>query len=141
MKTLIIMRGHPGAGKSTFVKERWEYEPFVCSADSFFSLSGKYEYDASKIGEAHNLCMRQFLHAIETNESLIIVDNTNIRIMDYIPYVRVAEALGWKVYQKVMTGCYQNVHGVPENKVERMRKDLQEDKFLEHLPDGLFKKD
>ena len=140
MKTLVITRGCPGSGKSTFIKDNLP-NATVCSADKFFSLSGSYKYDASMIGEAHKYCMREFLSSVATRQDLIVIDNTNIRVMDYIAYVRVAEALGYKAYQKVMSGNFQNVHGVPDSKVAKMKKDFQEDKFLEHLPDTFFKKD
>lgn len=137
MKTLVIMRGWPGSSKSTFVKDN--LKTFVpLSADDYFIKDGVYQYDREKIGEAHKQCMRRFIDVLTGGPNLhdIVIDNTNIRVMEYIAYIKVAEALGYKCYQKVMTGSFQNVHGVPDSKVERMKKDFQEDKFLEHLPDN-----
>ena len=57
---LILLRGLPGAGKSTLAKVILQFretdEPEVLSADDFFvNENGVYEFDAQKIKEAHQL--------------------------------------------------------------------------------------
>jgi adenylate kinase family enzyme len=53
MKNLILLRGLPGSGKSTFAKQ-------ICNqhieADMFFIQDGEYKFDASKLKEAHAWC-------------------------------------------------------------------------------------
>ena len=44
MKSLILVRGIPGSGKSTFAKEISYGFPFL-SADDFFMIEGKYQFD------------------------------------------------------------------------------------------------
>lgn len=57
-KTIILMRGVPGCGK-TFIVGRLKDSlntSAVCSADDYFVRSGTYRFDRSKIKEAHEWC-------------------------------------------------------------------------------------
>ncbi len=54
MRNLYIVRGLPGSGKSTFAK--FVGDSFV-EADMFFMKNGKYEFDMSKIRDAHSWCL------------------------------------------------------------------------------------
>lgn len=51
MRNVIIMRGVPGSGKSTYVRNRYP-EARVVSADRYFTdpATGEYRFDASKRG-------------------------------------------------------------------------------------------
>lgn len=55
---MVVMRGVPGAGKSTIVNYLANKldTNCICSADLFFMKNGRYEYDRSKIGQAHEFC-------------------------------------------------------------------------------------
>ena len=58
---LILLRGLPGSGKSTLAKIilqlRSTDEPEVLSADDFFEdKEGEYNFDPTKLKEAHNYC-------------------------------------------------------------------------------------
>jgi len=46
-KNLVIVRGLPGAGKSSFAKLLGSA---ICTADDYFIKNGKYNWTASKIG-------------------------------------------------------------------------------------------
>lgn len=130
-KIVIILRGTPGSGKSTFCKTL--DSPRVCSADFFFNdKEGNYKFDGAKLHMAHKYCMTCFTTAIKYNEKLIVVDNTNIFKKHYQDYVTIAKENGYEVYQKVMTGNYTNVHGVPQEKVEQMKSNFEIDSNLPH---------
>jgi len=53
VKTLIIMRGLPGSGKSTKAKLFAGEKGLIYSTDDFFIIDGKYIYDPTKIVEYH----------------------------------------------------------------------------------------
>ena len=68
---VIIMRGIPGAGKSTLTRRLRETaeavgrEVVVCSADDYFlDNRGVYRFNPSKIGDAHKSCKWRFDTAI-----------------------------------------------------------------------------
>jgi hypothetical protein len=63
---VIVCRGLPGAGKSTYVATL-SPGAVVCSADSYFvGPDGAYRFDPAKLGQAHEACWTQAtrLHAV-----------------------------------------------------------------------------
>lgn len=52
---LVIVRGAPGSGKSTFAKNQFPNHK-VFATDDFFMVDGVYKYDKTKIGENHQKC-------------------------------------------------------------------------------------
>jgi predicted kinase len=120
MKSLIVMRGVPGSGKSTFVSKLVGYT--VVSADYYFDVMGN-KFDISRLGDAHKLCMKQFLNAIMGGEN-VVVDNTNINLEDIAPYVAVGPAMDYQIEIDPAIAASRNVHGVPGNTVSSMHKRL-----------------
>lgn len=122
---VIIMRGLPGSGKSTWLK-RNEPTALVCSADDFFVTDeGVYLFDSKKLPQAHQACMRKFLDATAAREPLIAVDNTNLSLWEVGGYVAVAEALGYSV-EIIRINAWaedcapRNVHGVSLEAIKKM---------------------
>ena len=52
-KELILVRGIPGSGKSTFAKSLGGTH---FETDKFFMVDGEYKFDGTKIKEAHKWC-------------------------------------------------------------------------------------
>lgn len=137
---VYILRGIPGAGKTTFTKGLETVKPFgVCSADAYFMRGGEYKFDPSKLGEAHGACLRRFTDLLMTPHcgSDVVVDNTNTSNLECAPYVALAQALGAEVEFVVFgvdpaTCAARNVHGVPEHAVQRMHDTLVRE--VENLP-------
>ena len=90
-RRLVIMRGLPGSGKTFLSKLIQGDSGVVCSADAYFQQeangSGNYNFDASRIKEAHRHCKLQFEEALENKRELVIIDNTNVRAQDYSEYL------------------------------------------------------
>jgi predicted kinase len=135
-KICYILRGVPGSGKSTYIKNRFAPTSYAyCSADLYFinKETGKYEFDISKIGEAHKDCLKKFLDLIQnTKPNTIIVDNTNTRLIEVAPYAQLACLYDYTV--KVitilcdpLTAATRNVHGVPLENIQRMAVVLNEE--------------
>ena len=93
------MRGLPGSGKSTIVKQITDRYPsaVVCSADKFMVNSvGIYQYDRSKLTAAHNHCRDQALTACDEGRP-VVVDNTNLHRHEMAIYLLAARALSYNV--------------------------------------------
>ena len=117
MKNVVILRGPSGAGKSTYIEKTFRgLNPKVCSADLFFVVPAQvaskpnlpvvridvrddyvYDFDPTKLPEAHSDCMASFLGCILQEAPLIVLDNTNIRTFEYHNYMVLAKMHGYDV--------------------------------------------
>lgn len=86
------MRGYAGCGKSFKAKElaaEWR-NTVICSADDYWMTpDGYYDFDVTKLKNAHDQCFQMFKKAIEAGKN-VIVDNTNLKYEDckrYFEYV------------------------------------------------------
>lgn len=134
MKKVYSMRGLPGSGKDTYIKNRWDINKItICSADDFFMVDGEYRFDADKLGEAHVTCMRNFLRALANDVEVVVVNNTNIKIHEISPYAAVAAAMGYdfeiiEIIAEVKHCIARNSHGVSAQQIggmaEAMRREI-----------------
>lgn len=123
MHNLILLRGLPGSGKSTaakLFKDAPHYE-----ADLYFmDAGGNYTFDASKIKDAHNFCRHGVADAMKDGYPVIVVSNTFTQEWEMENYYLLAENLGYRVTSMIVENRHdgKNLHGVPEDKIEIMKK-------------------
>lgn len=98
-KVMILMRGVSGSGKSSIAKQ---LGGVIFSTDDFFVQSGKYNYDDSKIIEAHLSNQAKTEDAMSHGISPIIIDNTNTTRWEMKPYVSLADKYGYRIEIKEM---------------------------------------
>jgi len=102
-KTVIINRGIPASGKSSFAKEivaTFEQNGLCalrCSTDSFFMVEGEYKFDVSKLREYHIKNQQRFKNALKDACNLVICDNTNIEPWEANVYYELAKEHGYDV--------------------------------------------
>jgi hypothetical protein len=129
-KTLILLRGLPGSGKSTTAKLLGAggagYAHF--EADMYFMENGEYKFNPMKIKDAHKWCQNSVEHAMLLNHttghnSTIIVSNTFTQEWEMEQYYKMAESWGYRVYSIIVENRHGGVneHGVPEEKLEQMK--------------------
>lgn len=91
------MRGCSGSGKSTYVRGHMRADDCVVSNDAYFLKDGTYVWDLSKIGDAINFCIKEFIYALhevmDDGTGTIWVDNTNTRPEAWRIYAQIAEAM------------------------------------------------
>jgi predicted kinase len=119
MKTLILLRGLPGAGKSTFAKTLGGIH---IEADHYFMKDGEYKFDASKLKQAHEHC-RTSTEGWMMEGYNIVVSNTFTQEWEMDAYYELAGKYGYRVYSLIVENRHNgiNEHGVPADKLEQMK--------------------
>lgn len=130
MKNLILVRGIPGSGKSTLAKKILTSEMMVqihgtafghYEADMYFvDEQGNYNFDASELGAAHSWCLRKTRETLEQNGTAV-VSNTFTTIRELRPYFNLAKEFGIVPVVYLAQNQFNNVHGVPADKLQQMR--------------------
>lgn len=119
MKELFLLRGLPGAGKSTLAK-------MICNqhveADMFFIQDGEYKFDASKLRQAHAWCQDK-TEAWMRNGYNVVVSNTFTTEWEMEAYYKLAEKYGYRVHSLIAENRHNGVneHNVPADKLEQMK--------------------
>jgi len=128
-KILVLLRGLPGSGKSSFAKHMWS-DFVICEADQFFyDQEGNYNFDPSKLRDAHKYCkdkVETFMSDNEKNSQFypeIVVSNTFTREWEMDEYFKLAKKYNYQVVSLIVENRHgnKNVHGVPDSKIEEMR--------------------
>jgi predicted kinase len=138
MNNVIILRGIPGAGKSTWVLKNVPLTATVCSADHFFTdKDGQYRFDPSKLPDAHGACLKKYTKYVTMEfPHAIVVDNTNTTAIEIAPYAALALAHGRTLSIVTLrcpadVGASRNVHGAPLSTVQAMAQRLvDQEKFF-----------
>lgn len=142
---VTILRGIPGSGKSRYVSSLTGTTgpiPNVCSADQFhIAPDGTYKFDPTKIGQAHDECLKKYLRVLHAKEvsphNILFVDNTNLSSWELAPYVRLAEI--FEVEYQILTlwvdplvAAKRNIHRVPMERVFQMYQILLSERLPVH---------
>jgi hypothetical protein len=77
---LVLLRGLPGSGKSSFAAKKLPENCCVVSADSFFvdSQTGDYNFNHNGLLAAHIQCQEQCRVYMHHKRPLVCVDNCNL---------------------------------------------------------------
>jgi len=138
-KSLIIIRGLPGSGKTTLANLLAEQEIFfpltniskkwpVCSADDFFiNKEGKYVFDISRIKDAHKYCEAEVIKHMSRNVKKIFVANTFTQEWEMKNYFELAKQYEYKIFSIIVENRNdtKNIHNVPDETIEKMKNRFQ----------------
>lgn len=121
MKTLYIIRGLPGSGKTTLAHQLAGNN--VCEADEFFTdESYNYKFNANDLKWAHIYCQNKCKALMDCGAELIAVSNTSSRRWEFAKYIELAQLNGYRVVEITMTGdTHANIHEVPDTTIEVMK--------------------
>jgi predicted kinase len=136
---LIVMRGIPGAGKSTKAKSLVG-QGKIHSTDDVIEAGGDYREffakmiasgDFSPLRKVHSQNLKDAIESMKAGVTPVIIDNTNIKHNEPKDYVKAALELGFtdnniKFVDVGTAGleatqlATRNTHGVPLEKIEAM---------------------
>lgn len=136
-KICVILRGCPGSGKSYIAHRLSGYDGIegqIFSTDNYWLRpDGVYDFNARRLGEAHAWNFNNFKEFVKYEGNGLelnpIVDNTNIVLKDFKPYIDTALAAGYQVYLVEPATPWatdldelvkKNTHGVPRESIKRM---------------------
>lgn len=115
---LVLVRGLPGSGKSTIARNMEGY--IHIEADMYFVRKNGYQYDPSKIKDAHAWCQKRAKDALSINKN-VVVSNTFTRVFEMEPYFEMAKKYGANIRVIEAKGNYKNIHNVPEQVIALMK--------------------
>jgi len=125
MKNLYLLRGLPGSGKSTLAKQlggsHFETDKY------FVGENGEYNFDGSKLKEAHQWCQDSVSNAMLLNHTTgenetIVVSNTFTQEWEMKPYMDMGKEWKYRVFTIIVENRHGGVnqHGVPNEKLQQM---------------------
>lgn len=126
-KSLYLVRGLPGAGKSTFVTSHFDPD-HICEADQFlYDEDGNYKFTPERLKKAHTLCQEKAEDLMKSGTSSIAVSNTFTQEWEMRFYMDKAAEYGYKVTSMIIENRHggKNIHGCPDEHVEVMRNRFQ----------------
>lgn len=137
---LIIVRGLPGSGKSTFAKTLMD--TVVIESDMWWYRNPEleYQFDMELLNRAHRWCL-QTAEAFLARGDCVAVANTNLTFKDAKGYIAFAKALNCPITVYSMDSHYGSIHNVPDEVMERMRNRMEShetfmEKAIAYQPDG-----
>jgi predicted ABC-type ATPase len=125
MKTLYIVRGAAGAGKSTLAKKLgcdYHFE-----ADMWFEQFNNGQFDPTRLYAAHQWCQNQTKEAFMRhahNNTSVVVSNTFTRQWEIEPYRKLAQEIkGVNLIEIIVDKSpFKSIHNVPDEVVQKMQE-------------------
>ena len=115
---LTIVRGLPGSGKSTYVRDHFP-GVFHVENDMLHVKDGAYRFDQSRQMTAVTWCYEMIERALEHGMDAVI-SNTFTQRRFILPYVELCERLNIPYRVIRMETQYGNIHDVPADVMKRM---------------------
>ena len=121
---LILVRGVPGSGKSTFAARAFP-GVFHVENDMFHIKDCEYRFDFNKQKDAVSWCMEMCETALR-NGMDVVVSNTFTKRRYVMAYAKLAAKYGADVSVYRMTGSFENRHSVPATVFNNMKNGFED---------------
>jgi len=124
-KTLILLRGLPGSGKSSLANTLSEDGKYpVFSVDDFFTdnISGKYKFEFEKNHLAYKACEENVKNEMKAGTEKIFLDNTFTLEWEMESYFKLASEFNYRVYVVTVENRHggKNTHGISDEQIRKM---------------------
>jgi len=120
---LIIVRGLPGSGKSTFCKSN--FDCLHVEADMFFMQDDEYNFNRSRLGIAHSNCLKMATNVLKSGSD-VVVANTFTTTKEMQPYINLARSYRAELKVYCLKNKYESIHNVPTEVIERMEERFED---------------
>lgn len=118
---LDLVRGLPGAGKSTYARNN-RNNAFVVETDQFFVIDQEYKWDPRFIDVAHNWCLAKVIMLLR-HERNVVVANTFTMVKEMAPYIDLqAYFPGLEIVITELYTMHGSIHNVPAASIDKMAK-------------------
>jgi predicted kinase len=124
-KSLILLRGLPGAGKSTLAGVLSENNTYpVFSVDDFFTdeITGEYVFNFNDNHLAYKQCEELSRDAMNQSITKIFVHNTFTMDWEIEPYFKLASEFNYALFVVTVENyhTHKNTHGVSDEQLQKM---------------------
>lgn len=124
--TLYLIRGVPGAGKSTFANNLFRggiVDVIACADDYMVDGNGQYNFNPADLPFAHRQCYAKAKIALHRGDN-VAVTNTSTTESEVEKYVKLAEECGAHLVSIIVENRHGsfNIHGVPDEKIQQMKQ-------------------
>ncbi len=124
-KSLILLRGLPGSGKTTLAGVLSEGNTYpVFSVDDYFTNTetGEYRFDFKSNHIAYRQCEEHTQQAMQQGISKIIVHNTFTINWELEPYFKLASEHHYTLFVVTVENYHnhKNTHAISDEQVQKM---------------------
>lgn len=125
MPELVIIRGLPGAGKSTYAKTHYP-DHVLMEADQYFMKNGVYNYNPNLIHNAHEHCFYETISSLSAGKD-VVVANTFVINSHISRYTRLIAEMKPSVDIRIveLEPRFTSIHNVPKDTIEKMARRWQ----------------
>ena len=122
MTTLYLIRGLPGSGKSSLAQDLENIAIRVEADDFFLDHEGNYNFDATKLKQAHEYCYEKASEYLKLEYS-VVVSNTSTTEKEVRRYQELVEKHNATFVSLIVENRHGNssVHDVPTEKIQQMK--------------------
>ncbi len=123
-KNLVLLRGLPGAGKSSLavlLSENGKY-PIFSLDDYFTNAKGEYQFEFDKNHLAYKQCEGLTEAAMAKHVAKIFVHNTFVYDWEIEPFLKLQKKYGYTLFVLTVENFHnnKNTHGVSDEQLEKM---------------------
>ena len=141
-KTLILMRGLPGSGKTYKAQQLCGDHGTVLSTDDYFKRHGTYKFEYHLLQRAHFWNQSRAQQAVDGGTSPIIIDNTNMQLWEMKPYIKMASKNNYAIQVEEPDTYWAwdtnrlasiNTRGITKDKLEKMKDRYEKFDSIENI--------
>jgi len=118
---MLIVRGLPGSGKSTYIRNNYP-GLFTLETDCFNCVGGQYHWTSDRSKEAIRLIANIRDEVLNSpNKSDLCLSGVFGRFSSLTDHIITAAIADYDIYIKTLTTQYETIHNVPEETMKMFR--------------------